>query len=474
MATENGIVSSMEELEKEEKKALAESKDFYGGQIGKIESKYDEMIKATEAAGEEAKKQQQAQSDFTIAQIEQQKEQTQKDYEKEQSAAYVDYTKQTQKHGVAAEQIAAGGMWGSGYSESAQTAMYTEYQNRVGTARASMEQAKVNYDNAMTQARLANDAALAEIALQTLQSTLQLEMEGLLQTQALQTALREQQLSIQSAYSTQRSSLMEQNKYTLTELIKTGYAPSAEELAAAGMTQTQVDAMAGYFVGDGDGVLTEEELLGDKSRYNMDGLGAFGKGLSEEDLEELIRAGIVQVTADTRKGVVNFAVADKKAARNYLEVIKPQMEKLEKSGASASGSSGSSGSADGEPAFLSAQKEAAQEARKKASEAREKFIQKQRAAKTDAEYRALAAEEKQVAKLEKEAAEKEDLYNYYAGNYNQAKAGYEKALEAANNAWTEYERLARSGNTVEAQKALANARELEAQADKYLKLIQSY
>ena len=474
MAAENVMVNSLEELEEEKNKALAENKDFYEGQISAVENKYDEMIAATEAAGEEAKKQQQEQSDFAIAQIEQQKEQAQKDYEKEQSAAYVDYTKQTQKHGVAEEQMAAMGMNGSGYSESSRVAMYTEYQNRVATARASIEKAKVAYDNAITQARLANDAAIAEIALQTLQSTMQYEMESLMQTQALQEAARTQQISIQSTYNTQRNTVKEQNKSMLTELIKTGYTPTAEELTAAGMTQAEVDAMAGYFIGDGDGVLTEEELLNDPTRYNMDGLGAFGKGLTEQDLEELVKAGIVKVTADTKQGVVRFEVADKKAARNYLEVIKPQMEKPEQSGAATSGSSGSSGNTDSEPAFLSEQKEAARKAREEASKAREELIKKQRAAKTNAESRALLAEEERVAELEKKAAELEDLYNYYAGNYKMAKEGYEKALAAANDAWAEYEQLARSGDAAQAQKALANARNLEAQADNYLKLIQSY
>lgn len=474
MAAENVMVNSLEELEEEEKKALAENKNFYEGQIGAIENKYDEMIAATEAAGEEAKKQQQEQSDFAIAQIEQQKEQAQKDYEKEQSAAYVDYTKQTQKHGVAEEQMAAMGMNGSGYSESSRVAMYTEYQNRVATARASIEKAKVAYDNAITQARLANDADIAEIALQTLQNTMKYEMESLMQTQALQEAARAKQLSIQSTYNTQRNTLKEQNKSMLTELIKTGYTPSAEELTAAGMTQAEVDAMAGYIIGDGDGVLTEEELLNDPTRYNMDGLGAFGKGLTEEDLEELVKAGIVKVTADTKQGVVRFEVADKKAARNYLEVIKPQMEKMKQSEAPTSGSDRSSGNTDSEPAFLSEQKEAARKAREEASEAREDLIKKQRAAKTNAEYRALVAEEQRVADLEKKAAELEDLYNYYAGNYKKAKEGYEKALADAKGAWAEYERLARSGDTAQAQKALANARKLQAQADEYLKLIQSY
>lgn len=415
MAAENVMVNSMEELEDEEKKALAENKDFYEGQIGAIENKYDEMIAATEAAGEEAKKQQQEQSDFAIAQIEQQKEQAQKDYEKEQSAAYVDYTKQTQKHGVAEEQMAAMGMNGSGYSESSRVAMYTEYQNRVATARASIEKAKVAYDNAITQARLANDAAIAEIALQTLQNTMQYELESLMQTQALQEAARTQQLSIQSTYNTQRNTLKEQNKSMLTELIKTGYTPTAEELTAAGMTQAEVDAMAGYIIGDGDGVLTEEELLNDPTRYNMDSLGAFGKGLTEQDLEELVKAGIVKVTADTKQGVVRFEVADKKAARNYLEVIKPQMEKMEQSGNSVTNvveqgvaSSVNTGFEDQISGCENSYNTVLQQAKK----ARQDYNNALKEAKDGKTAGTLSGLEKEAERLEKHARELEESYNH--------------------------------------------------------------
>ena len=150
----------------------------YGGMIGQVGDKYNAQIDAVEAWGNEQAKLQQEQTDFAIEQIEQQKEQAQKDYTKEQSAAYTDYQKQTAQHGVNAEQMAAAGMTGTGYSESAKVSMYNTYQNRVATARESYNQAVLNYNNSIKEARLRNNSVLAEIAFNTLQSSLELGLQA--------------------------------------------------------------------------------------------------------------------------------------------------------------------------------------------------------------------------------------------------------------------------------------------------------
>ena len=164
-------------LEEEKDAALGKVDEKYDGLISQSDKFYQDRIDATRNYADEQKKLQQEQTDFTIQQIQQEKEQLGKDYTKEQSAAYVDFKKQTDAHGVNAEKIAAGGMWGSGYSESAQTAMYTEYQRRVATAKASFDQAVVEYNNAMKQAELQNSSVLAEIAFNALQQKLSLEMQ---------------------------------------------------------------------------------------------------------------------------------------------------------------------------------------------------------------------------------------------------------------------------------------------------------
>lgn len=122
---------------------------------------------------------QKQQTDFAIKKIEQQQEQAEKDYTKEQQAAYGDYKRQTDPYGANAEQMAALGLSRSGYSESSNVAMYTAYQNRVAAARASIEQAKLTFDNAIREAKLTNDINLAKIAAETLEKNLALSMESI-------------------------------------------------------------------------------------------------------------------------------------------------------------------------------------------------------------------------------------------------------------------------------------------------------
>jgi hypothetical protein len=140
---------------------------------------------AIDQYAEEQKKLQQEATDLTLQQMEQQKAEAADDYAKEQSAAYIDYQKQTAKHGVNAEQMASMGMRGTGYSESAKVAMYNAYQNRVAVARQTYNKLVTDYNNAMAEAKLQNSSALAQIAFNALQSGLQLNQQTLQNEQNL-------------------------------------------------------------------------------------------------------------------------------------------------------------------------------------------------------------------------------------------------------------------------------------------------
>ena len=156
------------QVEADKKAALSAVESTYGGMINASDKYYQQQIDATKQWGETQAKNQQAQTDFTIQQIEQKKAQAQQDYQKEQSGAYVDWQKQSDQYGANAEQMAAGGLANTGYSESSQVAMYNQYQNRVAVARESIKRAELEFDNQMTQARLQNSSVLAEIAYNTL------------------------------------------------------------------------------------------------------------------------------------------------------------------------------------------------------------------------------------------------------------------------------------------------------------------
>ena len=166
------------EVEADKQAAMGEVQNTYGGMIDNADQYYNKQIEAAQDWANTQTQLQNQQTDFTIEQIEQQKDQAQKDYTKEQSGAYVDWQKQSAKHGVNAEQMAAQGMTGTGYSESSQVSMYNTYQNRVATARESYNQAVINYNNSIKEARLQNSSVLAEIAYQSLQTQLQLSLEG--------------------------------------------------------------------------------------------------------------------------------------------------------------------------------------------------------------------------------------------------------------------------------------------------------
>jgi hypothetical protein len=164
-------------LEAEKTAAMEELDKTYKDLADDVTMKYNQQIDAVKDYEWTQKKNQQDRTDFEIAKINQQKEQAEKDYQKEQSGAYVDWQKQSNQYGVDAEQKASMGMTGTGYSESSQVSMYNTYQNRVATARASFDQAKLNYENLATEARLQNSSALAEIAYNALKEELRLSLE---------------------------------------------------------------------------------------------------------------------------------------------------------------------------------------------------------------------------------------------------------------------------------------------------------
>lgn len=108
----------------------------------------------------------------------QEKEKAERDYQKEAKASYIDYQKEVDKYGVSRENVVANGLSNSGYAESSKVNMYNTYQNRIATARESMNTIKLEFDNAIKEAQLSNNATLAELALQQMQQKLEIALEG--------------------------------------------------------------------------------------------------------------------------------------------------------------------------------------------------------------------------------------------------------------------------------------------------------
>ena len=166
------------QVESQKNAALSDLEKTYADMIDKSDSYYQAQIDASKEWADKQAQLQQEKTDFAIEKIEQQKAQAEKDYTKEQSGAYVDWQKQSNQYGANAEQMAAQGMAGSGYSESSQVSMYNTYQNRITAARESYMKAVLNYDNAIKDAQLQNNSLLAEIAYNALQQQLELSLQG--------------------------------------------------------------------------------------------------------------------------------------------------------------------------------------------------------------------------------------------------------------------------------------------------------
>lgn len=315
-------------LDEEKETVLSEVDEKYGGLIEESDSMFREQIDAVQSYADKQFEIQQAQTDFAVQQMEQQKDQLEKDYTKEQSAAYVDFKKQTDAHGVNAEKIAAGGMWGSGYSESAQTAMYTEYQRRVATAKASFDQAVVEFDNAMAQAQAQNNSVLAEIAFNALQQKLTLEMQMFTNRNSLLDAQASARAQVESNYLDVLEQL-EENQYNTkpsmedafndlkvkypdgvvtdemqwNELVSTY---GEETLANAGFTRPE-EAEESKLIGNKlIGVLQELVLAPLKNiNTNLESVADLGRGpISPTELAKLIASGDVTVMQNPAGGVI--------------------------------------------------------------------------------------------------------------------------------------------------------------------------
>ncbi len=260
------------EVEAERKQAIQESNKTYDGMIAGSDAGYDSQIQAAKDYAKEQEKIQSERTDLTVQEIGQQKKDAEKDYKKEQSAAWTDYQKESNRYGVSAEQMAASGLAGSGYSESSRVSMYNTYQNRVASAREAYQRAVVSYDNAMAEARLQNSAVLAEIAYQALQTELSLSLEKFQYKNTLLQAKLDSQFQWEQLYDSKWNDVLnqintenvlaeEKRQFDLTSQEKTYTLPTGETVTG-GLSQEQQEEIAGeiYWLWF-DGQITKEEAM---------------------------------------------------------------------------------------------------------------------------------------------------------------------------------------------------------------------
>lgn len=145
-----------------------------------------------------------------VKEIEQQREQSEKDYIKEQAGAYADWKKQSDAYGINAEKMASNGLTRSGYSESSQVQMYSDWQSRVTTARDVFKRAELNFTNSITNARLQNSAALAQIALDAFQRQSEIALAGLTAKNGLLSEWTSQKLAVNTRYDNKYQTVLDQ------------------------------------------------------------------------------------------------------------------------------------------------------------------------------------------------------------------------------------------------------------------------
>ena len=199
-----------QQVETERDNALTEIDQQYGEMIGNTDKYYQDLINQSQANADKMAEVQNQNKDFAIEKIEQQREKYQKDYTKETSGAYVDWQKQSNQHGVKAEQMAMQGMVGSGFSESSQVAMYTAYQNRIATAREVMAQANLNCDNGIKDAILQNNSALAEIYANANKEQLEIALQGFQYKNELLEKQTEREMQLKQYYADEWQRVLDQ------------------------------------------------------------------------------------------------------------------------------------------------------------------------------------------------------------------------------------------------------------------------
>lgn len=197
-------------VEAERDQALSQNEQQYGAMIGNADKYYQDLIDQSKEYADKQVEIQNQNRDFAIEKIEQQREQAKKDYTREQSGAYVDWQKQSNAYGVQAEQMAQQGLVGSGYNESSNVAMFTAYQNRMATARETMAQANMNFDNGIKDAILQNNSAIAEIYANAHKEQLQISLEGFQYKNTLLENQMEKEMQLKQHYSNEWQNVLQQ------------------------------------------------------------------------------------------------------------------------------------------------------------------------------------------------------------------------------------------------------------------------
>lgn len=169
--------SRLTNIERERQERISQSNAEYNKTINDVNNHYDTVNQALDQGYAKREQAINQQTQATIDNINTQKDRAERNYQNEQRGSYIDYRNAINPYGAQAELRASRGLTNSGYSETYQSNAYNTWQNRVATAKQSLNDALVDYNAQITNARNTNSTALAElwsnVALQKAQNSLQ-------------------------------------------------------------------------------------------------------------------------------------------------------------------------------------------------------------------------------------------------------------------------------------------------------------
>lgn len=148
-----------------------------------------------------------------IAQYENEIAKSETGYKTEAGAAYSDYQKLINPYGVQAETQAASGLLGSKVTESSRISAHNSYQERVATARSSFEEAKTEFEIAITEAQQSGDLQKAELAYEIYQQKAENALREFEYASSLRLSQEQTLLDIANTYYSQEQDLQSQVNY---------------------------------------------------------------------------------------------------------------------------------------------------------------------------------------------------------------------------------------------------------------------
>lgn len=211
-------------------------------------SAHDEYAKALKEYGELQKQSQDLSTKAQLDQLAENKKLVEAEKQNAFRGAYVDYAKNINPYGVRSELAYGAGLGGAGKGETAQANYYNTYQNRLGEINTNVTGQLRDIANQETTVRLAGDQAKLGIDATVAQQLALAKREDTIRQEGYdrEDAIRQEGYDREDAIRQEgydREDKANNKNYIMSMISSTGYTPSDEQLASAGMTRDEANAL---------------------------------------------------------------------------------------------------------------------------------------------------------------------------------------------------------------------------------------